>query len=341
MQQFQSNFPPEEQVKGDGRGETKSAVRLVEIGPEQSGQRIDNFLLTQLKGVPKSHIYKLLRAGEVRVNKGRIKPEYKLKETDIVRIPPVRMAEKEAGPSPALRKIQALDTAILLETERYIVLNKPAGMAVHGGSGLSYGVIEALRALRPTAPFLELVHRLDRDTSGCLLIAKKRSALRAFHEQLREAGGMDKVYHALVHGVWPARKSIISVALHKNELASGERIVKVRDDGKESQTRFHVLQKFNGCTLVEARPLTGRTHQIRVHAQHAGHPLLGDDKYSNDASRLLSQTMGVKRLFLHAAALSFTDPLEGKTVTVKAPYPEDLQQLLDSAEVVPGHGFSV
>ncbi len=323
MQQFKSNFPQNE--------EPRAVVRQVEISAEQAGQRIDNYLLSQLKGVPKSHIYKLLRNGEVRVNKGRIKPEYKLEAGDIVRIPPVRVAEKAEAPNPALRKIQSLEAAILLETDRYIVINKPAGMAVHGGSGLSYGVIEALRALRPTAPFLELVHRLDRDTSGCLLVAKKRSALRAFHEQLREVGGMDKVYNALVYGAWPSRKTLISASLHKNELASGERVVKVREDGKESQTRFAILEKFAGCTLVEAMPLTGRTHQIRVHAQHAGHPLLGDDKYGHDESRRLTEQLAVKRLFLHAAALTFTDPVDGKPVTVEAPLPEELLAILDRA----------
>lgn len=326
MQQFKKEIPPKPTKHADS-GEAPLKVRFVTIDSEREGQRIDNFLLSELKGVPKSRIYKLLRTGEVRVNKGRIKPEYKLNEGDEVRIPPVRVSESAPGPSAGLRKVQALDDAILLETDGYLVINKPAGMAVHGGSGLSYGVIEALRALRPEAPFLELVHRLDRDTSGCLLVAKRRSALRRFHEALREKD-MDKTYLALVQGKWPHRKQLINAPLQRNELQSGERVVRVREDGKESQTRFKVLENFVGCTLVEAMPLTGRTHQIRVHATHAGHPLLGDEKYGNDEEKALSAKLGLKRLFLHAAALSFVDPSTGKPVTVQAPLPDELTSVL-------------
>jgi 23S rRNA pseudouridine955/2504/2580 synthase len=250
---------------------------------------------------------------------------------DEVRIPPVRVSEAGPGPSASLRKVQALDEAILLETDAWLVVNKPAGMAVHGGSGLSYGVIEALRALRPNAPFLELVHRLDRYTSGCLLVAKKRSALRRFHEALRERDEMDKTYQALVLGRWSKRKQLVNVPLQRNELKSGERIVRVDEEGKESQTRFRVLEAFSSCTLVEAMPLTGRTHQIRVHALHEGHPLLGDEKYGNDEERALSRQLQLKRLFLHAAALEFVDPVSGATQRVEAPLPEELQQVLRAA----------
>ena len=331
MQQIKSKIPQNADSGPAEKSATDApAVRFVTIDEGHAGQRLDNFLLTLLKGVPKSRIYKLLRTGEVRINKGRVKAETRLEIGDVVRIPPVRVSESEPGPSPALRKIQALDAAVLLETDGYIVINKPAGMAVHGGSGVSYGVIEGLRALRPEAPFLELVHRLDRDTSGCLLVAKKRSALRAFHEALREKD-MDKVYQALVIGKWSNRKQLINAPLLRNELKSGERVVRVHPEGKESQTRFAVLENFPSCTLVEASPLTGRTHQIRVHAAHAGHPLLGDEKYGTDETVALAGQLGLKRLFLHAASLSFIEPASGKAITVNAPLPEELESVLVAA----------
>src|SRR5574344_98362 len=255
-------------------------VRLLVIDAEQEGQRIDNYLKTQLKGVPKSLMYRILRKGEVRVNKKRIKPEYKLIAGDEVRIPPVRVAEANELPSAKLSSIQALAALILFEDDALIVLNKPAGMAVHGGSGLSFGVIEGLRALRPEARFLELVHRLDRDTSGCLLVAKKRSALKSLHEQLR-LKTMRKQYAALVRGQWQAHVKVVNAPLLKNVLQSGERIVRVNPEGKPSETRFHILQRFAEATLVEASPITGRTHQIRVHTAHAGHPIACDDKYGD------------------------------------------------------------
>ncbi len=331
MQQIKSKIPQNaDPATAEKPASDAPSVRFVTIDEGHAGQRLDNFLLTLLKGVPKSRIYKLLRTGEVRINKGRVKAETRLEIGDVVRIPPVRVAESEPGPNPALRKIQALDDAVLLETDGYIVVNKPAGMAVHGGSGVSYGVIEGLRALRPEAPFLELVHRLDRDTSGCLLVAKKRSALRAFHEALREKD-MDKVYQALVIGKWSNRKQLINAPLLRNELKSGERVVRVHPEGKESQTRFAVLENFPSCTLVEASPLTGRTHQIRVHAAHAGHPLLGDDKYGTDETVALAGRLGLKRLFLHAASLTFAEPSTGKTITVNAPLPEELNSVLTAA----------
>ncbi|WP_344954557.1 23S rRNA pseudouridine(955/2504/2580) synthase RluC [Zobellella aerophila] len=304
------------------------SVRLLTIEAEHEGQRIDNFLRTQLKGVPKSLIYRILRKGEVRVNKKRIKPEYKLLTGDQVRVPPVRVAERDNElPSARLGKVQALDTAIIYEDDALIVLNKPSGTAVHGGSGLSFGVIEGLRALRPEARFLELVHRLDRDTSGILLVAKKRSMLRSLHEQLREKT-MDKHYLALVRGQWQAHQKGVNAPLKKNELASGERVVRVDKDGKPSETRFRIVQKFQEATLVEASPVTGRTHQIRVHALHAGHPIAGDDKYGDRQFDEKMRGLGLQRLFLHACRIRFFHPGLEQTMVLEAPLEPALKTLL-------------
>ena len=304
------------------------SVRIVTISEEEAGQRIDNFLRTQLKGVPKSMIYRILRKGEVRVNKKRIKPEYKLEAGDEVRIPPVRVAEREeAAISPKLDRVASLANAILYEDDYILVLNKPSGTAVHGGSGLSFGVIEGLRALRPEARFLELVHRLDRDTSGILLVAKKRSALRSLHEQLREKG-MQKDYLALVRGQWPSHVKVVQAPLLKNILQSGERVVRVSSEGKPSETRFKVEERYAQATLVKASPVTGRTHQIRVHTLHAGHPIAFDDRYGErEFDKLLAPT-GLRRLFLHAAALSFTHPHSGDRMRMEAPLDDELKQCL-------------
>ena len=304
------------------------SVQIVAISAEEAGQRIDNFLRTQLKGVPKSMIYRILRKGEVRVNKKRIKPEYKLQAGDEVRIPPVRVAEREeAAVSPKLERVASLTAAILYEDEYILVLNKPSGTAVHGGSGLSFGVIEGLRALRPEARFLELVHRLDRDTSGVLLVAKKRSALRSLHEQLREKG-MQKDYLALVRGQWPSHIKAVQAPLLKNILQSGERVVRVSSEGKPSETRFKVEERYAFATLVKASPVTGRTHQIRVHTLHAGHPIAFDDRYGErEFDKQLSAT-GLRRLFLHAAALSFTHPHSGERMRIEAPLDDELKQCL-------------
>ena len=306
---------------------TNQQVRLLVIDAEQEGQRIDNFLKTQLKGVPKSLIYRIVRKGEVRVNKKRIKPEYKLEIGDEVRIPPVRVAEENALPSAKLSSIQALEAQILYEDEALIVLNKPAGMAVHGGSGLSFGVIEGLRALRPESRFLELVHRLDRDTSGCLLVAKKRSALRSLHEQLR-LKSMRKQYAALVRGQWQNHVKVVNAPLLKNVLQSGERIVRVNPEGKPSETRFRVMMRFAEATLVEASPITGRTHQIRVHTAHAGHPIACDDKYGEAEFDARMRALGLQRLFLHASRVTFVHPGSQKEMSFEAPLDPHLQQLL-------------
>ncbi|MBG2710493.1 23S rRNA pseudouridine(955/2504/2580) synthase RluC [Proteus columbae] len=303
-------------------------VQFVTIDGDEAGQRIDNFLLARLKGVPKSMIYRIIRKGEVRVNKGRIKPEYKLNAGDSIRIPPVRVSEKEeVAVSPKLDKVAALSNCILYEDDHLMLINKPSGTAVHGGSGLSFGVIEGLRALRPEARFLELVHRLDRDTSGVLLIAKKRSALRALHEQLR-LKQMQKDYLALVRGQWQSHTKVVQAPLLKNILQSGERVVKVSNEGKPSETRFKVEERFEFATLVKASPVTGRTHQIRVHTLHAGHPIAFDDRYGD--RDFDSQLVGTKlnRLFLHASSLTFTHPSSGEQMRIEAPMDNQLRHCL-------------
>ncbi|NCP63103.1 MAG: 23S rRNA pseudouridine(955/2504/2580) synthase RluC [Paraglaciecola sp.] len=298
--------------------ESFQKVQFITVDPELEGQRIDNFLRTFLKGVPKSLIYRILRKGEIRVNKKRVKPEYKLQGNDELRIPPIRVSEPSEVPSTKLYKVASLEHHILYEDEWLIVLNKPAGTAVHGGSGLSFGVIEALRALRPEQKFLELVHRLDRDTSGCLLIAKKRSALKSLHEQLRDKQ-VDKRYQALVHGQWPENRFKVKAPLVKNVLKSGERMVSVNEvEGKPSETRFRILQSFSDATLVEASPITGRTHQIRVHCLHAGHPIACDDKYGDEAFSQKMNKIGLQRLFLHAHSLAFIHPNSNERVSFSA-----------------------
>lgn len=304
--------------------------QLVEIGPQHEGQRIDNFLTVYLKGVPKSFIYRVLRRGEVRVNKGRAKPTYRLQVGDQVRIPPLRRSVPEAPPAAGPKLLRLIEEAVLYEDEGLLILNKPSGLAVHGGSGVSLGAIETLRAARPDAPFLELAHRLDRDTSGCLIIAKKRSTLRHVHKLLREEG-MDKRYRALLKGAWRGGERRVSVALRKNILQSGERVVKVEAEGKPSETVFRPLRQWPIATLVEALPLTGRTHQIRVHAAHLGKPIAGDDKYGEEGFNRTMQGLGLRRLFLHAASLNFTTA-DGQSIAVNAPLDPALQQVLDALD---------
>jgi 23S rRNA pseudouridine955/2504/2580 synthase len=301
---------------------------MLEVAPELAGQRIDNFLRTQLKGVPKTLIYRILRKGEVRVNKGRIKPEYKLQAGDMVRVPPLRLAERDEPAPLAQGLLERLEASIVYEDKALLVINKPTGIAVHGGSGLSYGVIEAFRQLRPDCRDLELVHRLDRDTSGLLMIAKKRSMLRHLHEALR-GDGVDKRYLALVRGNWPTSKKKVSAPLLKNNLRSGERMVEVNDEGKDALTEFRVVRRFGEfATLVEASPITGRTHQIRVHARHAGHAIAGDAKYGDEEFTREIRELGGKRLFLHAYALTVTLP-DGATLTLEAPVDQMWAQTLE------------
>lgn len=308
--------------------EIKLPVQLIEIEPDFIGQRIDNFLLARLKGVPKSVIYRVLRKGEVRVNKKRIKPEYKLQQDDVVRIPPLTVAAEGEPISVKLSMVKNLEQHILFEDNDLIVLNKPSGMAVHGGSGLQFGVIEALRALRPLAKHLELVHRLDRDTSGCLLIAKKRSVLTHLHEQLRNKT-VEKKYWALVAGDWDNKVRKVTEPLKKNTLQSGERVVRVDEaEGKPSETRFRILQRYQQGTLVEAFPVTGRTHQIRVHTACKGHPIACDDKYGDNVFTAQMQQIGLNRLFLHAKILSFIHPITETTMRIEAPLDPSLEQAL-------------
>ena len=305
-------------------------ARQVSVSADEAGQRIDNFLARHLKGVPKSHIYRILRRGEVRVNSGRIQARYKVCAGDTVRIPPVRVAE-QTGNGATGRSGPRLAPYILFENARCLVINKPAGMAVHGGSGLSFGVIEALRAERPDAHFLELAHRLDRETSGCLLLARRRSFLRAFHEQQR-SGTVRKVYLALVAGRWEGGACTVDAPLRKNQMQGGERMVRIDADGKRAVSVFTPLTCYRDATLVEVELLTGRTHQIRVHAAHQGHPLAGDEKYGDRAFTQRMREHGLRRMFLHAYRLSFIDPADDEEISVTAPLDTSLQAVLDSLE---------
>jgi 23S rRNA pseudouridine955/2504/2580 synthase len=309
-------------------------VRHITVDAERGGQRLDNWLLHELKGVPRAWVYRVLRTGQVRVNKGRVKPSYRLQEGDLVRIPPVRQAETaDPGQAPA-SQLETLEAAILYEDQRLLVINKPAGMAVHGGSGISHGVIEGMRALRPRDANLELVHRLDRDTSGCLLISKRRSMLRWLHEIIRE-NGVDKRYTALLSGVWHEKSDIVSVnqPLKKNILKSGERMVTLDPHGKPSRTDFHRLRDLGQATLVEAHLLTGRTHQIRVHAQSMAMPILGDQKYGDREANARLRKIGLKRLFLHASTLTFELPDGAGRFHIAAPLSDELQKILAKLSV--------
>ena len=306
---------------------TQLQVQWLDIDSDMAGQRIDNYLRTQLKGVPKSMIYRILRKGEVRVNKKRIKPDYKLQAGDLVRVPPIRVAPKSDAPNPNLSIVSQLSERVIFEDESLIVVNKPAGMAVHGGSGLSFGLIEALRSLR-NDDTLELVHRLDRETSGCLLVAKKRSVLRLLNTQLREKS-MKKIYLALVAGEWSKLDRGVTAPLKKQVLQSGERVVRVDSEGKPSETRFKIRQRYAEGTLVQASPVTGRTHQIRVHTQTAGHPIAMDDKYGDAEFSAKMRNLGLSRLFLHAESLTFYHPKTEQWVTAEAPLDDDLGAVLE------------
>jgi len=303
------------------------SVQWIEVDEESAGQRIDNFLFTRLKGVPKSHVYRILRTGEVRRNGRRIQAQERLDAGDLIRIPPLRLTTRNLNRVPEAFIRGRLEPRVLYEDDDLLVLNKPAGMAVHGGSGLSFGVIEGLREIRSEARFLELVHRLDRDTSGCLLIAKKRSALRALHEQFRN-DGVKKVYLALLAGAWARTRWIADAPLKKNVLQSGERMVKVAREGKPAVTEFRRKERYANSTLVEAHPITGRTHQIRVHAQSMGHPIIGDERYGDEKINREFRRLGLKRLFLHALEAAFLHPRTGKSIEVKAPLDQDLSEFL-------------
>ncbi len=302
-------------------------VQYLVIDDSHAGQRLDNFLISQLKGLPKSRIYRLLRKGEVRVNKSRCKPDYRLEVGDELRLPPVRLAAR-AGIQPARVDLSWLEKAIVYEDEALMVVNKPSGLAVHGGSGISLGLIEALRQLRPKAKFLELVHRLDRDTSGLILVAKKRAALVDLHAQLR-GSNMDKRYLALVAGCWQGKALMVQAPLLKIQAQSGERLVRVADEGKAARSRIIPQQLYDDASLVQVRIYTGRTHQVRVHCAYAGHPIAGDEKYGNVEFNRQMKQLGLRRLFLHASRLQLQHPVTGNRLELEAPLPEELSTVLE------------
>jgi 23S rRNA pseudouridine955/2504/2580 synthase len=316
------------------------AAANVTIDEASEGQRIDNFLAKVLKGVPKSHIYRILRSGEVRVNKGRIDASYKLEIGDIVRVPPIRIAanDKELLENTSNQSAKSvLENTIIFEDDALLIIDKPAGFAVHGGSGVSRGVIEQLRMERPKAKFLELVHRLDRETSGILMLAKKRVALVALHEMIRN-NQTDKRYLMLVAGEWTEKKKRVAMDLQKYVLPNGERRVNVvtdkskdkYDQAQHSETIFYLKQAFAGFTLLEAQLITGRTHQLRVQLAHLGFPIVGDDKYGDFANNKALQKKGLKRMFLHSAETNLRHPISAEKLKLIAPLPQELQKFMNS-----------
>jgi 23S rRNA pseudouridine955/2504/2580 synthase len=304
----------------------KESVNWVMIDEGNCGQRMDNFLCGHLKGVPKSHIYRILRSGEVRVNKKRIDQTYRLQLGDYVRIPPVRVALTQRS-----EYVPALEFPVLYEDDALLVIDKPSGIAVHGGSGVSFGIIEQLRSARPHAKFLELVHRLDRETSGVLLLAKKRSALVHLHEQMRD-GKSDKRYLCLVLGKWHNIKQHVKLPLHKFNTQTGEKRVMVREDGQPAHTIFSLQKSWPEFSLLEAQLKTGRTHQIRVHLSHLGFPIAGDDKYGDFARNKELIKQGLKRMFLHAHSIAFIHPLTGEAMQLSAPLPNELQRFVNELD---------
>lgn len=328
----------ENQETGADGSAQSGGVQYVEAGEGDHGQRLDNFLVRILKGVPRTHVYRLLRKGEVRVNSKRAKPDQRVATGDRIRIPPVRRPEPGAGtthaPSRSLQEL--LTAAILYEDNDLLVLNKPAGIAVHGGSGMSHGVIETLRHARPDAKELDLVHRLDRDTSGCLIVAKRRSALRDLHAQLRE-GSTEKLYLALLCGTWNLGQKRIELPLATGERRGGERHVAVRGHGQVAVSTFRPVEFFgNLASLVEVAIDTGKTHQIRVHAAYAGHPVAGDDKYGDREKNAVLRQYGLNRMFLHAASIGVNRPGSKEPLHVSAPLGEDLRAVLDALLKAPG-----
>lgn len=306
-------------------GTRNAGVRKVRIDADQAGQRIDNFLRRELPGLPRSRLYRVLRKGEVRVNGGRVRAEYRLEEGDEVRIPPVRI---NTGPGePPAGKVSAIASQVIYEDKRLLVINKASGLAAHGGSGVSHGAIELLRAARPDLRDLSLVHRLDRETSGCLVFAKRRSALRELHARFRD-GDVQKNYLALVAGDWQLGEQRIDAPLLVEHRKQGERHVVVSGAGKESLTRIRLSRTFGEFSLVQCQPETGRTHQIRVHALYAGHPIVGDERYGDAQVNQTARQLGLKRLFLHAQSIAFPDD-SGNELHFTAPLPDDLQRFLD------------
>lgn len=322
--------PPDDDAGIDAPGKPGPLARLVAVADDRAGQRLDNFLIGQLKGVPRTLVYKLVRSGQVRVNGSRAKADRRLEAGDQVRVPPLRMPAVAGPQAPApTGLLRALEAAILHEDERLIALDKPSGVASHGGSGVRFGAIEALRALRP-GQTLELAHRLDRDTSGLLLVAKRRSALRELQALMREDGGIEKRYLTLLLGRLPDGELAVDAPLLVGLRQGGERHVRVDAGGKPSSSRFRVLERRGGHSFCEVRLLTGRTHQIRVHAAHLAHPVAGDEKYGDaEANRRLRDKIGLRRLFLHAASLAFELDGGRSPYLLSAPLPDDLRHALD------------
>src|SRR5262245_5224002 len=304
---------------------SKDSATWHEVGEESAGQRLDNYLTRLLKGVPKSHIYRILRSGEVRINSRRAEPGYRVQEGDRLRLPPLRTAKP--APVRAPGPVTRLHAEVLYEDDHLLAINKPAGVAVHGGSGISRGVVEQLRLERPEARFLELVHRLDRETTGVLLLAKRRPALTALHRQLRE-GRVGKIYSALVKGRWREGKRSVELPLRKYVSRTGERRVSVQQDGLSARTVFHLRRNWTGFSLLEAELKTGRTHQIRVHLAHLGFPIAGDDKYGDFTLNRQLAKQGLKRMFLHASRVVFAHPHSGAPLKLEAALPADLQGFL-------------
>jgi 23S rRNA pseudouridine955/2504/2580 synthase len=305
----------------------KTPVQILEVAEHQDDQRLDNFLVTRLKGVPKTLIYRIIRKGEVRVNGKRAKPEHKLEAGDKVRVPPLRLPSAREQQKPGTQLQALLRQSILFEDEDMLVLNKPSGLPVHGGTGVKLGLIEALRSMYPDVPGLELVHRLDKGTSGCILLAKTGRARRTLTAAFRSHDIL-KIYHALVTGPWPKQVKTVDASLQRQAERGGERRVEIDEEGKEARTDFRIVKSFGNATLVEARPLTGRTHQIRVHAALVGCPLIGDDKYSDSRSNAAFAKRGIKRLCLHAAEVRFPHPVSGKVMQMRADYDTAFNQAL-------------
>ena len=311
---------PSDGKEGPRAAAAAPAVRYIEVTADEAGQRIDNYLIARLKGVPKSRIYRILRSGEVRINMKRVDAAQRVAAGDRIRVPPVRVATREAPePAPHFR------LPLIFEDEDLLVIDKPAGLAVHGGSGVAHGVIESLRAMRPQARFLELAHRLDRETSGVLMVAKKRAALMRLNEMLRERA-VDKRYLVGVSGRFRNAMQRVRLSLERRVTREGERRVSVSDEGREAETVFRLVERGPEYSLLEAELLTGRTHQIRVHLAHLGHPVLGDDKYGDFALNKALRKKGLKRMFLHAAKVTLEHPVTGKALELVAPLPGELER---------------
>jgi 23S rRNA pseudouridine955/2504/2580 synthase len=321
-------------------GAGNNSVTHVVIAEEEQGQRLDNFLIRRCKGVPKSHIYRILRSGEVRVNSKRVDATYRLCSGDSLRIPPIRIAERPQNEVDEAAK-ERVDLPIIYEDEAMLVIDKPEGIAVHGGSGVSFGVIEALRRQRPLAKFLELAHRLDRETSGVLLIGKKRLALTALHDMFREHGaGADKRYLVLVKGRWMNNTQHVKLPLHKYLTEGGERRVSVDAQGKASHTIFRLLARWPEMSLLEAQLKTGRTHQIRVHLAHLGFPILGDEKYGDFTLNKALKRNGLKRMALHAWRMAFRHPLTATELECVAPLPDGIRSYITTVDTQKGREFT-